>query len=72
MLRLVYAFNSYWLQDSGFDKRLKWADPVGKDDYLKLDTNQPPEKKVLLEQIERIIENSFEGVKRPILTTIKE
>lgn len=35
-----------------------------KDEYLKLDINQTPEKKQLLEQIERIMENSFEGVKR--------
>lgn len=35
-----------------------------KDDYLELDLNQTPEKKILLEQIERIMENSFEGVKR--------
>ncbi len=44
-----------------------------KDDYLKLDTNQSPEKKVLLEQIERIIENSFEGVKRTsdIITSLQ-
>jgi signal transduction histidine kinase len=35
-----------------------------KDDYLKLDTNRTPEKKDLLEQIDRIIKNSFEGVKR--------
>lgn len=35
-----------------------------KDEYLKLDLNQTPEKKILLEQIERIMENSFEGVKR--------
>ncbi len=44
-----------------------------KDDYLKLDTNQTPEKKVVLEQIEKIIENSFEGVKRTsdIITSLK-
>ncbi len=35
-----------------------------KEDYIKLDTFQTPEKKDLLEQIDRIIENSFEGVKR--------
>jgi len=35
-----------------------------KDDYLKLDINQTPEKKNLMGQIERIMENSFEGVKR--------
>ena len=35
-----------------------------KDDYVKLDLNPTPEKKELLEQMERIMENSFEGVKR--------
>ncbi len=24
---MVYEFNLHWLQDSGFDKRLKWGDP---------------------------------------------
>ncbi len=44
-----------------------------KEDYLKLDTNQTPEKKIVLEQIDRIIENSFEGVKRAsdIITSLK-
>lgn len=44
-----------------------------KDDYLKLDQDQSPEKKVLIEQIEKIMENSFEGVKRTsdIISSLK-
>ncbi len=34
------------------------------EEYLKLDSEQTPEKRVLLKQIEKIMENSFEGVKR--------
>ena len=35
-----------------------------KEEYLKLDQNQTTEKKVLIKQIEKIMANSFEGVKR--------
>jgi len=43
------------------------------DQYLKLDQNPSNEKKALLEQIEKIMENSFEGVKRAsdIITSLK-
>lgn len=44
-----------------------------KDEYSKLDLEPSAEKKVLLEQIEKIMENSFEGVKRAsdIITSLQ-